>query len=347
MGVGSGPTNGMKGKAGGGQRECPLWSGSARPRVVLALGGNALANRNDELEFVEHAMEMVADVIAAGYEVVLTHGNGPQIGNLVTAADLAAHAVPAQPMDVCVAQTQASIGYRMMVALEAALAVRGEDRGVATVLTRVCVDERDPAWTNPTKPIGAFLSTPDAKARRAAGQCCKRIDGRGWRRVVPSPQPKKILEAASIRHLVAEGTIVIAAGGGGIPVVNDGEGVRGVEAVVDKDLTSELLAEIIGARMLVIATDVEHVYLRYRDQSSEPLTNVTARQLRQYAAEGEFSAGSMGPKVEAAARFVEHGGECAVIASMDRLKDAVRGRAGTVVTLGHAAKNQSTISIAE
>jgi carbamate kinase len=308
-------------------------------RVLIALGGNAMtgpdgsATPDAQKAAIELAARSIADVAALGHEVVLTHGNGPQVGNLLVKNELAAHVVPPVPLDWCGAQTQATIGTLLLDALEPALAERGVDRRVAVVVSRTLVDGGDPGFRDPTKPIGRYVTADEAAALVAHGQVWEDRGERGWRRVVASPQPLEVLDAPAARALLAAGFIVVAAGGGGIPTVRDGDGrVRGVEAVIDKDLTAAVLARALGADVLVIATDVEQVVLSFGTPQQQPLGAVTAAQLRTYADAGEFGSGSMGPKVEAVLRFVADGGQRAVITDLNRIADAVTGSVGTVVT---------------
>jgi carbamate kinase len=314
-------------------------------RVLIALGGNAMtgpdgsATPEAQKAAIELAARSIADVAALGHEVVLTHGNGPQVGNLLVKNELAAHVVPPVPLDWCGAQTQATIGTLLLDALEPALAERGVDRGVAVVVSRTLVDGGDPGFRDPTKPIGRYVSADEAAPLIAHGQVWEDRGERGWRRVVASPQPLEVLDAPAARALLAAGFIVVAAGGGGIPTVRDGDGrVRGVEAVIDKDLTAAVLARALGADVLVIATDVEQVVLSFGAPQQQPLGAVTAKQLRTYADAGEFGSGSMGPKVEAVLRFVADGGQRAVITDLNRIADAVTGSVGTVVTAEESAE---------
>jgi carbamate kinase len=305
-------------------------------RVLIALGGNAMtapdgrAAPADQIAALARAAERIAEVVATGAEVLVTHGNGPQVGNLLVKNELAASVVPPVPLDWCGAQTQGTIGFILADALERALAGR---RPVAALVTRTLVDAGDPGFTVPTKPIGRYLPADEAKIMIEHGQVWRDRGARGWRRVVASPEPLDILDAPAVAVLLAAGYLVIAAGGGGIPVVREPDGsLRGVEAVIDKDLAAALLARTVGARRLVLATDVDAVALGWGTEHAQPLGAVSATELRRHAADGEFASGSMGPKVEAACRFVEAGGERAVITSLDRIADAVAGRAGTVVT---------------
>ncbi|RCV53304.1 carbamate kinase [Marinitenerispora sediminis] len=307
-------------------------------RVLVALGGNAMAapdgsaRPEDQRAAIETAMEHVADLVAGGTEVVLTHGNGPQVGNLLVKNELAAHVVPPVPLDWCGAQTQGTIGFTMAGALEAALRRRGVARPVAAVVTRTLVDPGDPAFAAPSKPVGRYLDADQAARFIALGQNWVDQGERGWRRVVPSPQPREILDAAAIGTLVAAGVTTIAAGGGGIPVVRDAAGaLRGVEAVLDKDRTSVLLARVVRADTLLIATDVPNAVVGFGTPEARPLGRVDAAELGAYHAAGHFGRGSMGPKVEAALRFVAGGGERAVITALDRMAAGLAGEAGTIV----------------
>jgi len=307
-------------------------------RVLLALGGNAMTNDEgrarpeDQIDAAQVAMAAVADLLAQDLDVVLTHGNGPQVGNLLVKNEVAAAVVPPVPLDWCGAQTQATLGFVLMNALEAALAERTIQRRTATVVTRTLVASNDNGFAKPSKPIGRFLSAEEAALLINHGETWEDRGEKGWRRVVASPEPLQILDAPAVQALVDAGFIVVANGGGGIPVVREIDGsLRGVEAVIDKDLGAALLARSVGADVLVIATDVSQAVLRFGTPEAEPLGTVTVEELRAYAAEGHFASGSMGPKVDAACRFVEQGGTRSVITSLDQIADAVAGRAGTVV----------------
>jgi carbamate kinase len=310
-------------------------------RVLLALGGNAMTNAEgrarpeDQIAAAEVAAEAVADLITADWEVVITHGNGPQVGNLLVKNELAASVVPPVPLDWCGAQTQATLGFVLMNALDAALAARGVDRRTAAVVTRTLVDGDDAGFTSPTKPIGRFLPAQDAAVLVDHGEVWEDRGEKGWRRLVASPEPLEILDAPAAEALIQAGFVVVANGGGGIPVVRDradGARLRGVEAVIDKDLGAALLAETVGADILVVATDVPHAVLRYGTPDAEELGQVSVTQLRGYADEGHFASGSMGPKVDAVCRFVERTGRRGVITRLDNIIQAVAGGAGTVVT---------------
>ena len=307
-------------------------------RVLLALGGNAMTNAEgrarpeDQIAAAQVAMEAVAELLAHDVEVVITHGNGPQVGNLLVKNELAAAVVPPVPLDWCGAQTQATLGFILMDALDASLLRRGVLRRSATVVTRALVDSDDPGFTKPTKPIGRFLPAEEAAVLVEHGEVWEDRGEKGWRRVVASPEPLEIVDAPAVRALIDVGFVVVANGGGGIPVVHDGEGyLRGVEAVIDKDLGAALLARSVDVDVLVIATDVPHAVLHYGTPEAEDVGTVSVDQMRSYAEEGHFASGSMGPKVEAACRFVEHGGSRAIITDLAHLTEALRGDVGTVV----------------
>ena len=310
-------------------------------RVVIALGGNAMtapdgrARPDDQIAAIARAAGPIADVVATGAEVVLTHGNGPQVGNLLVKNELAASVVPPVPLDWCGAQTQGTIGAMLLNAVERSLSMLEVARPVAAVVSRTAVDPSDPHFVNPTKPIGRYLPYDEAQVLIEHGQVWQDRGARGWRRVVASPEPVEVLDAGAVEALLAAGFVVVAAGGGGIPTAASPHGGwHGVEAVIDKDLTAALLAEGIGADRLVIATDVDRVTLHFGTPAEEALSHVEVARMRQYQAAGHFAEGSMGPKVEAACRFVEGGGERAVITSLDRIADAVAGDedVGTVIT---------------
>jgi carbamate kinase len=312
-------------------------------RVLLALGGNAMTNADgrarpeDQIAAAEVAMAAVADLLRQDVEVVITHGNGPQVGNLLVKNELAAAVVPPVPLDWCGAQTQATLGFVLMNALEAAMRERGVERRTAAVVTRARVDAHDGGFTRPTKPIGRYLPPEEASLLVEHGETWEDRGEKGWRRVVASPEPLEILDAPAVQALVESGFVVVANGGGGIPVVRGGDGtLHGVEAVIDKDLGAALLAQTVDADVLVIGTDVPNAVLRFGTPSAEALGTVTLSQMREYAAEGHFASGSMGPKVEAACRFVERGGSRAVITDLDHITDAISGNAGTVVVPSHS-----------
>ena len=307
-------------------------------RVLLALGGNAMtsadgrARPEDQIAAAEVAMAAVAGLLEHDHEVVITHGNGPQVGNLLVKNEVAASVVPPVPLDWCGAQTQATLGFVLMDALDHELAARGVDRRSAALVTRTLVDADDEGFTTPTKPIGRHLPEAEARVLIDHGETWQDRGEKGWRRVVASPEPLEILDAPAVLALIRAGFVVVAGGGGGIPVVRRPDGsLAGVEAVIDKDLGAALLGKTVGADVLVIATDVPHAVLRYGRPDAEPLGEIGVDRLRGLAADGHFASGSMGPKVDAICRFVESTGRRGVITSLDRITDAVTGTAGTVV----------------
>lgn len=304
--------------------------------IVIALGGNAILQPgqngtvDEQMENVDSTAEQVAELIAQGHRVVITHGNGPQVGALLIQQEAGRDRVPPMPLDVCGAESQGQIGYMLQQSIGKMLARRSIQRPVATVITQMVVDPNDPAFANPTKPVGPFYSAAYAEQRmKETGEKWIEDAGRGWRRVVPSPDPIRIVEQDAILSLVRTGAIVIANGGGGIPVIEKGGLYKGVEAVIDKDLGGECLARDVGADVLLILTDVAHVALHYKTPHQVDLHTVQLDDLIRYQQEGHFKAGSMGPKVEACRRFVERGGEAAIIAQLDRAVEAIHGNAGT------------------
>jgi carbamate kinase len=305
-------------------------------RVVIALGGNALLRRGAE-DTVEEmrgsaraAAEQVADIAEAGWEVVVTHGNGPQVGRILLQNEAARGWVAPMPLDVCGAESQGQIGYMLQVAIGDVFYERGNERPVATVLTLTRVPVDDPAFGNPTKFIGPYYEEEEAhKLSQEQGWAMKSDPHGGFRRVVPSPRPYSIAEASVIRQLVGEGVIVIAAGGGGVPVVDDGPRLSPVEGVIDKDLAAAILARDVEAKVLLILTDVPGVQRGYGTDAAEELRSITAPEARALLDAGELDAGSMGPKVQAAIDFVEAGGERAVIGDLTDAVAVLEGRSGT------------------
>jgi carbamate kinase len=307
-------------------------------RVLLALGGNAMtsadgrARVDDQIAAARVAMTAVVDLIAEEVDVVITHGNGPQVGNLLVKNELAAGVVPPVPLDWCGAQTQATLGFVLTNALDAALARRSIARRTAALVTRTVVAADDEGFTRPTKPVGRYLPRDEAAVLIGHGETWEDRGEKGWRRVVASPDPLEIVDAPAVQALVEAGFVVVANGGGGIPVVRDADGtLSGVEAVIDKDLGAALLARTVEADVLVVATDVPQAVLRFGTPEAEPIGRVTVKELRALAAEGHFASGSMGPKVDAVCRFVEQGGQRAVITNLENIVDGVSGNAGTVV----------------
>jgi carbamate kinase len=315
--------------------------------VLVAVGGNALIRAGQQgtaQEQFENAVDTanaVVRLIRAGHRVVLTHGNGPQVGAMLIRTERAAAHAYRMPLDCCVAATQGEIGYVLQYAMWQALQAAGLRTPVVALMTQVRVDPGDPAFTTPTKPIGPFYTADDAQRYRDLfGWTLAEDSSRGYRRVVPSPEPLEIVELEAIRACVDRGLVVIAGGGGGVPVFNDHDISKGVEAVIDKDHTSAILASQLGADLFVIATDVDHVSLDYRTPHPRPIGRLTVTEARRYLAAGEFPAGSMGPKVHAATVFVERGGNESVITNHDHLVEAVGGHGGTRIVRGEPATTQ-------
>lgn len=312
-------------------------------RILLALGGNAMtdadgrARPEDQITAAEVAMTAVAGLLEHDHDVVITHGNGPQVGNLLVKNEAAAAVVPPVPLDWCGAQTQATLGFVLMDALEAALARRGVERRTAALVTRALVDPDDPGFARPTKPIGRYLPADEAQVLIDHGQTWEDRGEKGWRRVVASPEPLEILDAPAVQALIEAGFVVVANGGGGIPVARGADGVlAGVEAVIDKDLGAALLARTVDSDVLVVATDVPQAVLRFGTPEAEPVGEVTVARMRELAAEGHFGSGSMGPKVDAVCRFVETTGRRGLITSLDQITQALDGSApATVVVPEH------------
>lgn len=307
-------------------------------RIVVALGGNAILtddpSAQGQIKALEDTAKHLIDLIKAGNEVIISHGNGPQVGNLLLQQDAADSAEnPAMPLDTCVAMTQGSIGYWMQNALDDLLHQEGIDRQVATLLTQVVVDENDPAFSNLTKPVGPFYSEEEANKRsQETGDQFMEDAGRGYRKVVASPKPVSIVEAPVIQQLVSAGVITISAGGGGIPVIQTDKGLQGVEAVIDKDFASAKLAELVEADYLLILTGVDNVYINYNKPDQQKLEEVTPAQLKEWIAEEQFAPGSMLPKVEAAISFVEQQPKGrAIITSLENVADYFAGGSATVV----------------
>ena len=308
--------------------------------VVVALGGNAILRRGEKGTFEEQyrnicdTVQPIADLVQSGYRIVITHGNGPQVGATLLRHDAGKNIVPPFPLDACGAETQGFIGYMIQQALRNELKKRGSDKYVVTLVTRVIVDSDDEAFKNPTKPVGPFYAKGEADKIRSQHPdfVVKEDAGRGYRRVVPSPDPKIIAERLAIRSLVDNGFVVVACGGGGIPIVEEGTQTRGVEAVIDKDLAGQRLATLIDASIFVILTDIDGAYLNYGTPRQTMISKATARQLERYMKEGHFKEGSMAPKITAAIRFVNNGGEKAIIAELSKLTEAMQGKTGTQVT---------------
>ncbi len=307
--------------------------------ALVAIGGNSLISNQTrpdiphQWDAVRETCRHLADMVESGWKLVITHGNGPQVGFIMRRNELAAHELHTTPLDLIVADTQGAIGYMLQQALTNELYSRGIDSKVVSLVTQMLVDADDPAFQNPTKPIGSFLDEATARVFEEQGWAVIEDAGRGWRRVVASPQPLRVIEEASIRDLIAADTIVIAAGGGGIPVVQNPKGelreMQGVPAVIDKDRASSLLAQQIEADLFLISTGVEKVLLNFKTPQEKPLDRVTVDELRQYVAEGHFAPGSMRPKIEAVIDFVNGTGHPAIITDPPHLAAALRREAGT------------------
>ena len=309
-------------------------------KIVIALGGNALqeagkpATAEAQLAVVEKTAGYIADIIDEGYQVVLAHGNGPQVGRIVLQNEYATPVSPAMPFDVCGAMSQGYIGYHIQQGLTKILRERGNQKQVVTVVTQVLVDRNDPKFQNPSKPIGPFYTEQEAKTiAEEKGYVMKEDAGRGWRRVVASPVPVAIEELDAVRCLVDHGFITVTVGGGGIPVIRNDKGeLEGTAAVIDKDLASEKLAEDLDADALVIMTAVEKVSINYKKSNQTDLDTMSVAEAKQYMAQGHFAPGSMLPKIEAAVKFVESKpGRVALITSLDKAVEALNGSAGTTL----------------
>ena len=304
--------------------------------AVVAIGGNALiVDKNhktipDQFDAIKETMRNIADMIEDGWDVVITHGNGPQVGFIMRRAELSIHELHPVPMDYCGADTQGAIGYMAQKALHNEFKKRGMDKQAVTVVTQVQVDTDDPAFENPSKPVGSFLDEVTAKERMTQGQTFIEDAGRGWRRVVPSPIPRNIVEVDAIKKLIDSGFIVVGVGGGGIPVIEkeDGE-LRGVEAVIDKDFASGLLANLINADLLLISTAVEKVAINFGKPEQQWIDRMTVAEAEGYIAEGHFAPGSMLPKVQAIVKFLKVGGKQALITDPPNIQRALNGETGT------------------
>ena len=307
-------------------------------RIVIALGGNALGNTlTEQMTAVKHTASAIADLIEQGHEVIVSHGNGPQVGMIHHAVNELTHVVeqdfPVIPLSVCVAMSQSYIGYDLQNALREELLNRSIHKPCATVITQVVVDSNDPAFKNPSKPIGRFMSKDEAKKLvDEKGYQVMEDAGRGWRRVVPSPKPKSIVEIETVKALLQAGQVVIAGGGGGIPVTADGNHLKGTSAVIDKDFCSCLMAELVDADLLIILTAVEKCAINFGKPNQKWLDNITVAEAKEYCLQGHFASGSMLPKVEAAIKFAESAsGRKSLITLLEKAKDGIDGKTGTVV----------------
>jgi carbamate kinase len=306
-------------------------------KILVALGGNAILQHKEkgtaEEQFrnVREACAHLAEIMKDGHQIVVTHGNGPQVGDMLLKDEMARDTLPPMPLDVCVAESQGMIGYMIQQSMRGELRKVGIDSPVITVLTETLVDPDDPAFNRPTKPIGPFYTAMQAaQLREEKGWYMVNDSGRGYRRAVPSPTPRSIVQGDAIKKLVDLNAIVVAAGGGGIPVTMP-DGNKGVEAVIDKDLGASVLASVVGAEILLILTDVEKVFLNYGKPGQRPIDRMTVQECRDFLAAGQFPAGSMGPKIESAVRFLESGGRRVLITSLETAVETVAGRAGTTI----------------
>src|SRR4030043_652791 len=308
--------------------------------TVLSIGGNSLikdkAHHAPSLQSqaLMETSKYIAELIAEGLNMVITHGNGPQVGFIYRRGELARHELPLIPLDICGADTQGAIGYMIEKALLNDFRRRGIDKKVAVVVTQAIVDKDDKSFKHPTKPIGSFMSEEEAIInKKESGWQIMEDAGRGFRRVVPSPIPREIIELDVIRLLVQRDYIGIAAGGGGIPVIRNEQGeLEGVEAVIDKDLGSSLLARNLGADTFIISTAIDAVYLNFGEKDQKPIARATLSEIKQYMKEGHFKPGSMLPKIEAIIEFLEGGGKMAIVTSPENLLRAVKGEAGKTIT---------------
>ncbi len=311
-----------------------------KKKVLVALGGNAILRHKEkgtaeeQLENVETTCQHLIELIRDGYKLAITHGNGPQVGDILLKNERSKDILPPMPLDICGAQSQGMIGYMLQQSLRNEMKKANIDIPVVSVITQTVVDQNDQAFHNPTKPIGPFYTAPESdRLKKEKGWSMIEDSGRGYRRVVPSPEPKTIMEKGIIKTLFRNNAIVIAAGGGGVPVILKENGsIKGVDAVIDKDLSAQIFASDIGAQVLLMLTDVEKISLNYRKPRQMDLNKITTKKARHYLQEGHFAPGSMAPKVKAAIKFVEAGGEKAIIASLETGRRALKGRAGTTIS---------------
>ncbi|MCF8002539.1 MAG: carbamate kinase [Halanaerobiales bacterium] len=307
-------------------------------RLTIALGGNAIlkpgqnGNAEEQLSNVYESCEQIGKLAAEGYQIVITHGNGPQVGNILLQQNSAKN-IPELPLDFCGAQTQGFIGYMIQNSLLNVFEKNNLDLKSTSLVTQVLVDKNDSAFYNPSKPVGPFFDRKHAKKQEEKGEKWIEDSGRGWRKVVPSPQPLKIIEKELINDLIENERVVIAAGGGGIPVIENESNLEGVEAVIDKDRAGCILAQDTNSDFFFILTDVDNVMINYGTEEEKALKEITVSEIAKYLKEGQFGEGSMAPKVESAIKFVKDGGKKAVITSLSNLKAAVAGNAGTIITL--------------
>ncbi len=311
-------------------------------RILVAIGGNAThpedieGTSREQKAIAANTAESLLPLAMLDNELIITHGNGPVVGKILMRQALTRDTIAPMPLDICVAHSQGGIAYLLVQAIENALREAGNSRHVACLLTQVEIDENDPAFDDPSKPIGAFYEPEEAaRISQELGWMMKEDSGRGWRHVVPSPKPKHICDISLVQVLARRGTVVIAGGGGGIPVIREAKGVRrGVQAVIDKDLTSALMGNILSIELLMVLTAVPKLSIHFGTPEQQDLDQITIRELRRFQADGHFPAGSMGPKVDAALQFLEGGGERVIIAHLDEAMPALRGETGTHIVAG-------------
>jgi len=307
-------------------------------KAVIALGGNALikdgqeGNIHEQFENTRTIVKSIVKIIKEGWDIVITHGNGPQVGAILLQNDLARDITPPMPLGICVAESEGLIGYMIQQCLSNALKSEKINKPVVTLITQVLVDITDPSFKNPSKPIGPYYDEEEVEEIKEEGYQVKKYSD-GWRIVVPSPDPKSIVEGDIINKMLDDDIIVIASGGGGMPVIEkEGWGLDGLEAVIDKDLASERLAEAIDAELLLILTDVDKVYINYGTNNQKALNKVTLNELKKYYQQGHFPPGEMGPKILAVIRFLEAGGKKAIISDVENGWEALNGKTGTHIT---------------
>ena len=313
-----------------------------KEKVLIALGGNALLQAGekgtdeDQLIHVKETAKHFVDIIKEGYLISVTHGNGPQVGAILLQNEISQKTIPPMPLDICGAESQGFIGYMIQRLTFNEITRQADDIKVATILTQVLVDIEDPAFKNPSKPVGPYYTKEQAATFKEEKKwtMVEQI-GKGYRRCVPSPEPLEIVEAFSIKALFEKKVIVISCGGGGIPVIKNDDGTLiGVEAVIDKDKTAAVLAQTIKADILMVLTDVEKAYINFHQENQSALGEITVSEARKYLKEDQFGKGSMGPKIEAACRFVEKGGKKSIITSLEKALFALNGKTGTIISKG-------------
>jgi carbamate kinase len=310
-----------------------------KEKVLVALGGNAILRHKEkgtaeeQFENVRQTCRHMVELIKEGYRIAITHGNGPQVGDILLKNELSKDTLPPMPLDVCGAESQGMLGYMIQQSMDIELRAAGMNIPTQTILTQTLVDEDDPAFQNPTKPIGPFYTALEAaRLREKNGWKVVNDSGRGYRRVVPSPNPVSMVESASIKDLFDHGFVVIASGGGGVPVIRDKNGrLRGIDAVIDKDHSAAVFAKLVGADTLMILTDVEAASLNFGRPDQQNLSRITVAEAKKYIEQGQFAPGSMKPKVESAVQFVEFGGKRAIITSIDNWRGALKGETGTQI----------------